>query len=183
MDEILNLGTTEDRQSRLEKPRVDSAEYRTLVKDAQKKLYNEGYAVDGERVDELLKGKSLVPTEVGTRVCAPLKCIPNNKGPQNAFSLALGKFGLDVFKILTVDILHEVELGVGKGVTLHLVRMLETVAPHQVHIVEQARGIFYTTQDTLLLTYKGEGSLLVVEGREKRMIIFHGGHRYIYIIA
>jgi len=38
--------------------------------------------------------------------------------------------------------------------------------------VEQARGIFYTTQDTLLLTCRGEGSLLVVEGREKRMIIF-----------
>jgi len=38
-------------------------------------------------------------------------------------------------------------------------------------VVEQARGIFYTTQDTLLLTCRGEGSLLVVEGREKRMII------------
>jgi len=37
--------------------------------------------------------------------------------------------------------------------------------------VEQARGIFYTTQDTLLLTCRGEESLLVVEGREKRMII------------
>jgi len=37
--------------------------------------------------------------------------------------------------------------------------------------VEQARGIFYTTQDTLLLTCRGERSLLVVEGREKRMII------------
>ena len=38
-------------------------------------------------------------------------------------------------------------------------------------LVEQARGIFYTTQDTLLLTLWGEGSLLVVEEREKRMII------------
>ena len=137
MDEIPDLGTTEDRQSRLEKPRVDSPEYRTLVRDARKKLYDEGYAVDGERVDELLKGESLVPTEVGTRARAPLKCIPNNKGSQNAFSLTLGKFGLDVFKILTVDILHEVELGVGKGATLHLVRMLESVAPHQVHILNE----------------------------------------------
>ena len=43
----------------------------------------------------------------------------------------------------------------------------------QVHdsCVEQACGIFYTTQDTLLLTYRGEGSLLMVEEREKRMII------------
>jgi len=33
--------------------------------------------------------------------------------------------------------------------------------------VEQVRGIFYTTQDTLLLTYRGEGSLLVVEGKRE----------------
>jgi len=39
--------------------------------------------------------------------------------------------------------------------------------------VEQARGIFYTTQDTLLLTYRGEGSLLVVE--EKREADDHIG--------
>jgi len=31
--------------------------------------------------------------------------------------------------------------------------------------VEQARGIFYTTQDTLLLTCRGEGSLLMVEDK------------------
>jgi len=137
MDEIPNLGTTEDRQTRLEKPRVDSAEYRTLVKDARKKLYDEGYAVDGDRVDGLLKGESLVPTEVGSRTHIPFKRVPDDERSQNAFSLALGKFGLDVFKILTVDILHEVELGVGKGVTIHLIRMLETVAPHQVHILNE----------------------------------------------
>jgi len=39
--------------------------------------------------------------------------------------------------------------------------------------VEQARGIFYTTQDTLLLTCRGEGSLLVVE--EKREADDHIG--------
>ena len=33
--------------------------------------------------------------------------------------------------------------------------------------VEQARGIFYTTQDTLLLTCRGEESLLVVEGKRE----------------
>ena len=39
--------------------------------------------------------------------------------------------------------------------------------------VEQVRGIFYTTQDTLLLTCRGEGSLLVVE--EKREADDHIG--------
>jgi len=39
--------------------------------------------------------------------------------------------------------------------------------------VEQVRGIFYTTQNTLLLTCRGEGSLLVVE--EKREADDHIG--------
>lgn len=73
MDEIPNLGTTEDRKICLEKPRVDSAEYQKVIKDAQKKLYDEGYAVDSERVDELLKGESLVPTEVGMKTCTPFE--------------------------------------------------------------------------------------------------------------
>ena len=51
MDEIPNLGTTEDRKMRIEKQRADSDEHQTLVKDARKKLYDEGYAVDGDHVD------------------------------------------------------------------------------------------------------------------------------------
>jgi len=66
MDEIPNLGTTKDRQVRLEQQRLDSAKRQTLVRDARKKLYEEGYAVDGEKVDGLLKDESLVPTEVRT---------------------------------------------------------------------------------------------------------------------
>jgi hypothetical protein len=137
MDEIPNLGTTKDRQTRLEKQRVDSAKRQTLVKDARKKLYDEGYAVDGENVDGLLKDESLVPTEVRLRTDATSGHIPNNKYTQNTFSLALAKFGLNVFKILTVDILHELELGVGKSVFIHLVRMLESVAPHQIHVLNE----------------------------------------------
>lgn len=64
---------------------------------------------------------------------------------QNAFLLALGKFGLDVFKILTVDLLHELELGVGKGVFIHLVRMLESLGPHQIHTLNER----YDAMDSL----------------------------------
>jgi len=70
MDEIPNLSTMEDRQTCVERSRVDSNAYQTLVKDVQKKLYDEGYAVDGEKVDGLLKGESLVPTEVWMRAYA-----------------------------------------------------------------------------------------------------------------
>ena len=69
MDEIPSLGTTEDRQMRAKKQRTDSNEHQKLVEAAWKKLYVEGYAVDGEKVDELLKDESLVPTEVTVGTC------------------------------------------------------------------------------------------------------------------
>ena len=64
MDEVPNLGTAEDRKIRIEKQRVDSDERQKLVQDVRKKLYEEGYAVDGEKVGGILKGESLIPTEV-----------------------------------------------------------------------------------------------------------------------
>jgi hypothetical protein len=51
--------------------------------------------------------------------------------------LALGKFGFDVFKILVVDLLHELELGVGKGVFTHIIWMLESLGPHEIHILNE----------------------------------------------
>jgi hypothetical protein len=51
--------------------------------------------------------------------------------------LALGKFGFDVFKILVVDLLHELELGVGKGVFTHIIRMLESLGPREIHILNE----------------------------------------------
>lgn len=44
---------------------------------------------------------------------------------QNAFSVKLAEtFGFNFFTILTVDLLHEFELGVWKAVFTHLVRLL-----------------------------------------------------------
>jgi len=43
---------------------------------------------------------------------------------QNAFSVALSPFGFDFHRMLTVDLLHEVELGVWKALFEHLIRML-----------------------------------------------------------
>ena len=107
------------------------------MKNAWKKLYDEGYTVDGEHVDGLLKDESLVPTEVWMSTHATFKHVPNIEHAQNTFLLALRKFGLNVFKILTVDILHKLELGVGKGVFIYLIRMLKSVAPHLVHTLNE----------------------------------------------
>ena len=44
---------------------------------------------------------------------------------------------MDVFKILVADILHELELGVGKGVFAHIIRIVESLGPHQIHILNE----------------------------------------------
>ena len=85
MDEIPGLGTAEDRQLRLEKQRTDSVERQTLIRDARKKLYDEGYAVDGEHVDGLLKGESLVPTEVRMRLALPPDSLLTLSTPRTHF--------------------------------------------------------------------------------------------------
>jgi hypothetical protein len=45
---------------------------------------------------------------------------------QSAFSQRLGKVGFDIHKAITIDFLHEVELGVWKALFTHLVRMLQS---------------------------------------------------------
>jgi hypothetical protein len=52
--------------------------------------------------------------------------------PQNAFSQALFQFGFDFFKMLTVDLLHEFELGVWKDFLAHIIRILEFLGPDKV---------------------------------------------------
>lgn len=56
---------------------------------------------------------------------------------QNAFSEALFKFGFDFFKMLTVDILHEFDLGTGKDFIVHIVRILESLGPDKVQIFNE----------------------------------------------
>lgn len=43
---------------------------------------------------------------------------------QNIFAEKLGAFGLDPFRMLVVDFMHECELGTWKALFTHLVRIL-----------------------------------------------------------
>lgn len=51
--------------------------------------------------------------------------MPSQFAIQNAFSATLSDHGFDFFKMLRVDLLHEVELGLFKNVFAHLIRILE----------------------------------------------------------
>lgn len=94
-----------------------------MVKKARKAVFD-GFKVSGAKVERLIGGES----RVAVNVCgysSPQSVIPgttNCLGPQNGFMTSLP--GLDVYSLLTVDLLHEVELGVWKALFTHIVRIL-----------------------------------------------------------
>jgi hypothetical protein len=103
---------------------MDSKERQQWVVDARDKLYREGYVITGDHIDGVLKGKSLVPTQV----CILLINHSIWLTPvQNTFSRFLLPHGFDIFQALTVDQLHEFELGVWKAVFIHLICILISV--------------------------------------------------------
>ena len=52
---------------------------------------------------------------------------------QNTFLVVLLPFGFNFHMMLTVDLLHEVELGIWKALFTHLVRMLHSCGADKVH--------------------------------------------------
>ena len=68
---IKNLGAPSDNQRRLQQ-RVDSEnERREVVSEARKEIVENDFAVDGTRVEALLKPQSLVPVDVCSILIKP----------------------------------------------------------------------------------------------------------------
>ena len=66
IDQICAIGRDDDRKRREETRRYDNAERRERVDEAREWLYDKGYVITGDKVDGLLKDKSMVPTKVFT---------------------------------------------------------------------------------------------------------------------
>ena len=79
---------------------------------------------------------------------------------QNAFSQVLFRFGFDFFKMLTVDLLHEFELGVWKDFLAHIIRILEFLGPDEVQAFNEryAKGYSFLTGISRPLTILVEAS-------------------------
>ncbi|KAI0065337.1 hypothetical protein BV25DRAFT_1799386 [Artomyces pyxidatus] len=107
-DRLHRMGKPQDMQQRRTLARVDDAQRRAHVSSARKLIYQDEYAVNSEAVEKILKAESLVPTD-------------------NAFSKKLSPFGFNVFDMLLVDLMHEIELGVWKDLFIHLIRLLDAV--------------------------------------------------------
>ncbi|KAG2058142.1 hypothetical protein BDR06DRAFT_876717 [Suillus hirtellus] len=75
------------------------------VEKAHEFIYKWGNTVDGPKVENTLGDGSWVPTI-------------------NQFAKKLGPLGLDTFRMLVVDLMHECELGTWKALFTHLIRLL-----------------------------------------------------------
>ncbi|KAH9916588.1 uncharacterized protein BXZ73DRAFT_105780 [Epithele typhae] len=110
-DKIHQLGTTSDRETRILSARMDTEQHQALVTQARHRIYEDGYVVDSDRVEGLLRQESM-----------------------NAFH-RLSKFGFNIQKALVVDQMHEFELGVWKALFKHLVRILDSLPGDAIHVM------------------------------------------------
>ncbi|KAF7970284.1 hypothetical protein HWV62_24482 [Athelia sp. TMB] len=100
------LGSPEDMNHRVVSLRVDDENNRKKIQTARDYILKENHAVSSKHVEAELKEYSLTPTA-------------------NAFSKRLAPLGFDIYSTLVVDLMHEFELGVWKGLFVHLLRILE----------------------------------------------------------
>ncbi|KAJ7244602.1 hypothetical protein B0H12DRAFT_1236060 [Mycena haematopus] len=104
-EEIPNLGTVQDKKKREKLARTDEHIQNGTITRIRDWIFRLGRSVKSSTFDYFLLARSWTPT-------------------LNAFSDQLGKFGLDPFKMLVPDFMHEFELGVFKAFFIHLLRIL-----------------------------------------------------------
>jgi hypothetical protein len=125
--QLKDMGTDSDIVFRIKNPRLDDDENRQMISKALKDV-QKGYAVTGDVVNVHLKPRSLLPIQVRRPY---ISGYPNSPQPtmnnQNAFSSSLAQLGFDIYQALVVDPLHEFEIGVWKGLYLHLLRLLDAL--------------------------------------------------------
>ncbi|KIM62638.1 hypothetical protein SCLCIDRAFT_119251 [Scleroderma citrinum Foug A] len=105
--EFYCLGFLSDASQRLSKIRLYFQERVAAARDA---IYKHEAPIKGAFPELQLKAFSLVPTF-------------------NAFADALGPLGFNIYRALTVDLLHEFELGIFKSVFKHLLWLLHAINP------------------------------------------------------
>ncbi|KAG2056121.1 hypothetical protein BDR06DRAFT_981565 [Suillus hirtellus] len=102
---VQNLGMSLDIKQCQMLARLDDNVRQDKVAVSCSHIYDRGYGVCSNVVENILKEHSLVPTS-------------------NAFSERLGCLGFNLFIMLVVDLMHEFELGVWKALFTHLIHIL-----------------------------------------------------------
>ncbi|OJA16065.1 hypothetical protein AZE42_08302 [Rhizopogon vesiculosus] len=97
--------------------RVDDDARQSKVTILRSLIYDRGYGVRSNAVENLLKEHSLVPTS-------------------NTFLEKLRSLGFNLFIMLVIDLMHEFELGVWKALFTHLIRILNAAVADNVLLHE-----------------------------------------------
>ncbi|KAL6298277.1 hypothetical protein BKA93DRAFT_710038, partial [Sparassis latifolia] len=108
LSRVHNIGKAMDMKQRETLARKDDAHRRQTIATARSLIYEGNLQVNCAAVENLLRDKSFVPTA-------------------NAFSDRLSPFGFNMFKMFVVDLMHEWEIGTGRSIFTHLLRILESV--------------------------------------------------------
>ena len=118
LTEVQDLGKTVDAERRADGRKPTPQLFR-VVKKARKAIFN-GYKVSGSHIEKLIGGVSRVPNVVSANTLpTPTKA---NHRRKNAFMNCIP--GPNIYPLLTVNLLHEVELGVWKALFTHIIRIL-----------------------------------------------------------
>jgi hypothetical protein len=132
-------GTESDKNDRIVLRRHDDDDYKNTISSVRRKIYEDNYKVTSAWVERKLRAESLVPTLVNYCFCVMQQA--EVVTIQNTFSDKLSRHGLDIFTLFPVDLLHEVELGVWKGLFIHLLRILESHNANLILELNQRYGI------------------------------------------
>jgi len=132
---------------RISRARVDDLDRRSRVTAAREIIYAKGYKTDSKAVEDLLQKDSLVPTAVGASFCDEI--YHDTPLHQNAFSDKLTPLGFNMFNMLVVDLMHEVELSVWKAMFIHLLRLLDCNDESLKHEMDR-RQVFNGAGDQVL---------------------------------
>ena len=133
LGEVRDLGKAVDKQRRDDIRRPTHKLFR-IIKKARKAIFK-GFKVSGTRVERLLEGGSRVAVNVGHPCQHSCLCTTDRNALQNAFMACFSD--LNVYSLLVVDLLHEVELGVWKALFTHIVRMLQFHSPSAIAIFDE----------------------------------------------
>ncbi|TBU55610.1 hypothetical protein BD310DRAFT_825501, partial [Dichomitus squalens] len=109
-DKVVHAGTKADERWRGHKRR-DTQALQAKIHRARKNLFK-GFSITGKLVTSWLNAESLTPIQV------------LNFQMQSAFSTRFYEHDVNFYDLLAPDLMHEFELGVWKGVFIHLMRLL-----------------------------------------------------------
>src|ERR1700710_1585152 len=135
---VQNLGLSLDIKQRKTLERKDDSSRQSKITISRSLIYDRGYGVRSNAVENLLKEHLLVLTSVHVHHCRIVDRVLTTIF-QNAFSERLGCLGFDLFFMLVVDLMHEFELGVWKALFTHLIRILSAAGAGDVLVHELDR--------------------------------------------